>query len=57
MVVYLVEALYFKLEGHGFISQWGHYIFTIYVILPAALRPWDLLSHQQKQVPENLSEV
>jgi hypothetical protein len=33
----LVEALCDKLEGHGLETQWGNRMFSIYLILPAAL--------------------
>jgi hypothetical protein len=33
----LVKALCYKLEGHGFQTQWGEFIFSIYLILPASL--------------------
>jgi hypothetical protein len=36
-VAYLVEELRYKPEGCGFYSRWGHLIFSIYQILPAAL--------------------
>jgi hypothetical protein len=34
----LIEALCYKPEGRGFYSQWGHFIFSVNEILPAA--PW-----------------
>jgi hypothetical protein len=33
----LVEALFYKHEGHRFETQWGELIFSIYLILPAVL--------------------
>jgi hypothetical protein len=33
----VVKALFYKPEGHGFEAQWGECIFSIYLILPAAL--------------------
>jgi hypothetical protein len=47
--------LCYKSEGSGFNSRWGHLIFSVYAIHPAALWPWALLNLQQKQVPEGLS--
>jgi hypothetical protein len=35
----VVRALCYKPEGHRFNSQRGHCIFSIYLILPAALGP------------------
>jgi hypothetical protein len=35
----VVEVLCYKLEGRGFEIRWGNRIFSIYVILPAALGP------------------
>jgi hypothetical protein len=35
----MAEELYHKLEDRGFDSQLGHWIFSIYLILPAALGP------------------
>jgi hypothetical protein len=29
VVAQLVEALRYKLEGHGFDSQWGHWDFSL----------------------------
>jgi hypothetical protein len=34
-----VEALCYKPEGRGFETRWGEWIFSIYLILPAALGP------------------
>jgi hypothetical protein len=42
-VANLVEALSHKTEGRGFDSQWGHWIFLIYLIFSAALWPGILL--------------
>jgi hypothetical protein len=33
----VVKELYYKPEGHGFETRWGKLIFSIYLILPAAL--------------------
>jgi hypothetical protein len=33
------KALYYKPEGRGFETRWGELIFSIYLILPAALSP------------------
>jgi hypothetical protein len=33
----VVKALYYKPEGRGFETRWGELIFSIYLILPAAL--------------------
>jgi hypothetical protein len=49
-VVYLVEALCYKLEGRGFESPWGEF-FSIYQILSVTQWPWGQLSLQQKWVP------
>jgi hypothetical protein len=35
----MVKALCYKLESSGFETQWGECIFSIYLILPAALGP------------------
>jgi hypothetical protein len=35
----VVKALCFKPEGLGFNSRWGHWIFSIDLILPAAIGP------------------
>jgi hypothetical protein len=35
----VVEAICYKLEGRGFETKWGKLIFSIYLILPAALGP------------------
>jgi hypothetical protein len=35
----VVEALCYKLEGREFKFWWGHWIFSIYLILPATLGP------------------
>jgi hypothetical protein len=35
----VVKALCYKPEGRGFNSRWGHWIFSIDLILPAALVP------------------
>jgi len=39
-----LEALYCKLEGYGFNSRWGHWVFYINFILMATLWSWDCLS-------------
>jgi hypothetical protein len=43
-VAWLVEALCYKPKGRRFHSRWGHWIFSIYLILPAALLPCGWLS-------------
>jgi hypothetical protein len=35
----VVEALCYKLEGHGFETRWGEWKFPVFLILPAALGP------------------
>jgi hypothetical protein len=35
----VIEALYYKPEGRWFENRWGEWIFSIYLILPAALDP------------------
>jgi hypothetical protein len=47
----LVEALCYKPEGRGFESRWSDRIFSVCLILSAALRPWGRLGLKQKVVP------
>jgi hypothetical protein len=47
----VVETLCYKLEGHGFETLWGELIFSVYLILPAALHP-GIHSASKKWVPE-----
>jgi hypothetical protein len=35
----VLEALRYKPEGRGFETLWGEWIFSVYLILPAALGP------------------
>jgi hypothetical protein len=35
----VVEALCYKLQGRGFVTGKGEWMFSIYLILPAALGP------------------
>jgi hypothetical protein len=42
----------YMLEGRVFDSRWSHWIFLIYIILPAAQWPWCLLSLWQEWVPD-----
>jgi hypothetical protein len=37
------KALRHKLEDRAFETRWGEYIFSIYLIIPAALSPDGLL--------------
>jgi hypothetical protein len=46
----MVEVLCYKLEGYGFDCWWGRWILWIYLVLPATLWPWGLLSLWQKWI-------
>jgi hypothetical protein len=35
----VIKALCYKPEGRGFEARWGELIFSIYLLLPAALGP------------------
>jgi hypothetical protein len=39
LVSILVKALCYKKEGRGFETRWGEVLFSIFLILPAALGP------------------
>jgi hypothetical protein len=45
----MVEALCYKLEGHGFETQWGELIFPIHLILLAALGPGVYSASKRKE--------
>jgi hypothetical protein len=55
----VVKALCYKLEGCGFETQWGEWIFSIYLILPATLGPGvhsaSNRNEYQKQKNSNIS--
>jgi hypothetical protein len=49
VVALLVEALWYKPEGHGYDPQQGQWIFSIYQILPAALGPGVYLASNRNE--------
>jgi hypothetical protein len=44
VLVKLVQELCYKLEGCGFKSHLGLWIFSVYLICPAVLWPWSSLN-------------
>jgi hypothetical protein len=51
---YRFSALCYKPQGRGFETRWGHWFFSIYLILPAALDPgvYSASNRNQKWIPE-----
>jgi hypothetical protein len=44
MCMNILDLLQFKPEGHGFETQWGEWILSIYPNPSGRTRPWGLLS-------------
>jgi hypothetical protein len=51
-VAKLVEAPWYKQEGHEFDFWWGHWIISTDSVLPATIWPWGWLCLWKKWVPE-----
>jgi hypothetical protein len=54
IAAWLVEALCYKLEGCGSYSWWGHWICSIYIILPAHYGPGVNSASNRNEYQESL---
>jgi hypothetical protein len=52
----MIEALYYKPEGHGFETRLSELIFSVYLILPVALGPgvYSASSRNEYQKQKNI---